>query len=202
MHFAVGQILKTGALLRALNFSSLYCHVERFKRVTSNIEILVLKAMIEDALDEHDQALDTLLNALALGEPEEYQRIYLDEGPPIADLLVGCRDKQRQTGAYTPSLPYITSLLEACRQEASASTPEPAATTAIKTAGGLEVFLSAREIQVLSLIAQGKSNQEIAEELFLALNTVKRHAYNIYAKLDVKKRTQAVSKARQLGLIP
>jgi ATP/maltotriose-dependent transcriptional regulator MalT len=55
---------------------------------------------------------------------------------------------------------------------------------------------------VLSLIAQGKSNQEIAEELFLALNTVKRHAYNIYAKLDVKKRTQAVSKARQLGIIP
>jgi ATP/maltotriose-dependent transcriptional regulator MalT len=60
---------------------------------------------------------------------------------------------------------------------------------------------SAREIEA-PLIAQGKSNQEIAEELFLALNTVKRHSHNIYAKLDVKKRTQAVSKARQLGIIP
>ena len=54
---------------------------------------------------------------------------------------------------------------------------------------------------MLSLIAEGKSNQEIAEQLYLALNTVKRHASNIYDKLDVKKRTEAVAKARQLGLI-
>ena len=59
-----------------------------------------------------------------------------------------------------------------------------------------------REMQVLALIAEGKSNQEISAELYLALNTVKRHAYNIFAKLEVKKRTQAVAKARQLGLIP
>jgi ATP/maltotriose-dependent transcriptional regulator MalT len=55
---------------------------------------------------------------------------------------------------------------------------------------------------VLALVAEGKSNQEISAELYLALNTVKRHVYNIFAKLEVKKRTQAVSKARQLGLIP
>jgi ATP/maltotriose-dependent transcriptional regulator MalT len=54
----------------------------------------------------------------------------------------------------------------------------------------------------LKLIAEGKSNQEISAELYLALNTVKRHAYNIYAKLGVQKRTQAVSIARKLGLIP
>jgi LuxR family maltose regulon positive regulatory protein len=57
-------------------------------------------------------------------------------------------------------------------------------------------------MEVLALIAQGKSNQEISAELYLALNTVKRHAYNIYTKLEVKKRTHAVSRARQLGLIP
>jgi ATP/maltotriose-dependent transcriptional regulator MalT len=57
-------------------------------------------------------------------------------------------------------------------------------------------------MEVLALIAEGKSNQEISAELYLALNTVKRHAYNIYTKLEVKKRTQAVSRARQLGLIP
>ncbi len=67
---------------------------------------------------------------------------------------------------------------------------------------GLPFSLSAREMQVLSLIAEGKSNQEIAAELYLALNTVKRHAYNIYSKLEVKKRTHAVLRARQLGLIP
>jgi DNA-binding CsgD family transcriptional regulator len=74
--------------------------------------------------------------------------------------------------------------------------------TIIKTDDGFPISLSAREIEVLSLIAQGKSNQEISAQLFLALNTVKRHAYNIYAKLEVKKRTHAVWKARQLGLIP
>jgi ATP/maltotriose-dependent transcriptional regulator MalT len=55
---------------------------------------------------------------------------------------------------------------------------------------------------VLGLIAAGRSNQEISAELFLALNTVKRHVYNVFTKLDVKNRTQAVTRARQLGLIP
>jgi DNA-binding CsgD family transcriptional regulator len=68
--------------------------------------------------------------------------------------------------------------------------------------GSLPISLSAREMEVLALIAEGKSNQEISTELYLALNTVKRHAYNIFTKLEVKKRTQAVSRARQLGLIP
>ena len=64
------------------------------------------------------------------------------------------------------------------------------------------ITLSTREIEILTLIAEGKSNKEISAELYLALNTVKRHAYNIYTKLDVNRRTQAVSKARRLGLIP
>ncbi len=71
-----------------------------------------------------------------------------------------------------------------------------------KLEDGSPISLSAREMEVLALIAEGKSNQEISAELYLALNTVKRHAYNIFAKLEVKKRIQAVSKARQLGLIP
>ena len=71
-----------------------------------------------------------------------------------------------------------------------------------KTEDGLPITLSSREVEVLKLIAEGKSNQEISAELYLALNTVKRHAYNIYAKLGVQKRTQAVSMARKLGLLP
>jgi ATP/maltotriose-dependent transcriptional regulator MalT len=66
---------------------------------------------------------------------------------------------------------------------------------------GFPIALSAREIEVLALIAEGKSNQEISTHLYLALNTVKRHAYNIYTKLEVRKRTQAVVRARQFGLI-
>ncbi len=71
-----------------------------------------------------------------------------------------------------------------------------------ETEDGVAFTLSAREVEVLKLIAEGKSNQEISAALYLALNTDKRHAYNIYAKLGDQKRTQAVSIARKLGLIP
>ena len=193
-YFALGQDSgNTDQLRRALELlRSILPDIERFERVTSKIEVLILQAMVVDALGEGGQAIDTLLNALALGEPEGYRRIYLDEGQVIADLLARCGNRQQETGAYSPSLQYIESLLAICGRECGApgSTQERP-----------EVLLSAREVEVLSLIADGKTNQEIADQLFLALNTVKRHAYNIYAKLDVNKRTQAVSRARNLGII-
>ncbi len=148
------------------------------------------------------------MTALALGEPEDYRRIFLDEGRPIAELLAHCRQVQQESGGYLPSLGYIESLLETIRPADDTAQVLPRAgekrtePITIKTEDGFPISLSAREIEVLSLIAQGKSNQEISAQLFLALNTVKRHAYNIYAKLEVKKRTHAVWKARQLGLIP
>jgi LuxR family maltose regulon positive regulatory protein len=180
---------------------------EQFKRVSSQIEILVLRAMIEYALGKGDQAVHTLLRALALGEPEDYRRIYLDEGRVMAELLAHCQAEQQNSGAYSPSHQYIESLLEVCNRElgilSPTSTTQARAGSAIaKTPYEFNIFLSARELEVLSLIAEGKSNQEIAGQLYLALNTVKRHASNIYDKLDVKKRTEAVAKARQLGLIP
>jgi LuxR family maltose regulon positive regulatory protein len=175
---------------------------EQFKRVSSQIESLVLRAIIEYELGEGDQAVQTLLKALALGEAEDYRRIYLDEGRVMAELLARCVDEQQQSGAYYPSLQYIESLLEVCRQENGMRTPTARSGVAAKTQDDFTIFLSARELEVLSLIAAGKSNEEIAAQLYLALNTVKRHASNIYDKLEVKKRTEAVAKARQLGLIP
>jgi LuxR family maltose regulon positive regulatory protein len=159
---------------------SLLAKAEQFKRVSSQIEILVLSAMIEYTLDD-DQAVQTLLRALALGEAEEYRRIYLDEGEVMAELLARCLVQQQQSGAYYPSLPYIESLLEVCRQEAGIRTPAAKARpgAAVKTQDDFTVFLSARELEVLALIAAGKSNEEIAAQLYLALNTVKRHASNI-----------------------
>lgn len=180
---------------------------ERFQRVTSQIGILVQKAIILYALGDLNQATAQLLRALALGEPEEYRRVFLDGGQPVADLLVYCLSTI-QGCDILPSAGFIESLLFSFQSEAMPV--QPIATTnagfavpaAKKVEGGASITLSAREIEVLSLIAEGKSNREISAQLYLALNTVKRHAYNIYAKLDVKKRTQAVSKARQLGLIP
>jgi LuxR family maltose regulon positive regulatory protein len=197
---------------------SIVPEVERFRRVTSEIEVLVLLALAEYELGENEQALRSLLGALALGEPEDYRRVFLDEGPVMAALLTRCRVRRPTPGSSLPSQRYIESLLEACQRETGAqpqTTPQAGpgylGGTAIRrglepatarTPAGLPITLSAREVEVLALIAEGKSNQEISAHLFLALNTVKRHAYNIFAKLDVKNRTQAVARARQLGLIP
>lgn len=65
-----------------------------------------------------------------------------------------------------------------------------------------QLELSKREMEILNLLAQGHSNQEIAEKLFVSLSTVKTHNQNLFIKLDVKRRTQAVEKAKRLNLIP
>jgi LuxR family maltose regulon positive regulatory protein len=180
---------------------------ERFQRGASQIQILILQAMAQSALG-NDRATKTLLHALALGEPEGFRRFYLDEGWRLANLLRQCRAAQEESGGHLPSLAFIDSLLESLQDAGNEQQSDQravegrAAPTLVHLEDGLPVSLSAREMEVLALIAQGKSNQEISAELYLALNTVKRHAYNIYTKLEVKKRTHAVSRARQLGLIP
>jgi LuxR family maltose regulon positive regulatory protein len=180
---------------------------ERFQRGASLIQILVLQAMAKSALG-NERATKTLLRALALGEPEGFRRFYLEEGWRLAELLRQCRAAQEEAGSHLPSLAFIDSLLESIQgaengQQANQGPVEGrAAPTTARLEDGLPISLSAREMEVLALIAEGKSNQEISSELYLALNTVKRHAYNIYTKLEVKKRTHAVSRARQLGLIP
>src|SRR6185369_7795580 len=146
-------------------------------------------------------ATKTLLRALALGEPEGYRRFYLDEGWRLADLLRRCRLAQQESGSHLPSIAFINNLLEAIQpaeigQSANQELIEGrAAPTTTHLEDGLPISLSAREMEVLALIAEGKSNQEISAQLYLALNTVKRHAYNIFTKLEVKKRTHAVSRA-------
>jgi LuxR family maltose regulon positive regulatory protein len=198
-----------GQLHQALDLlQSILPEVERLQRVTSKIEILVLQSLTEYALGKTDQAVNTLLSALALGEPEDYRRIFLDEGRSMAELLARCRSAQEEAGGYLPSVGYIDGLLESIGLAVGVTSTRPAThekrpePTTAKTEDSMPISLSAREMEVLKLIAEGKSNQEISAQLYLALNTVKRHAYNIYAKLEVKKRTHAVAKARQLGLIP
>lgn len=187
---------------------SLLPQVKQFQRISTAIEILVLQAIMQYEVGEIQPAIKTLRRALAQGEPEGFRRIYLDGGQPIAELLVYCQSEPREFENLLPSTEFIESLrsdfereisFESQPQSSSRITKEPIST---KFEDGLPITLSAREVEVLELIAEGKSNQEISAELYLALNTVKRHAYNIYAKLGVQKRTKAVSIARKLGLIP
>ncbi len=128
----------------------------------------------------------------------------------LFEQMIRARMEPQESRTAYAKQPYVAGVLVICRPEAYMLPLEPAHSTTVESwidapvtmrHDSPEIFLSARETEVLSLIATGQSNQEIAGQLCLALNTVKRHAYNIYAKLEAKNRTQAVSKARRLGLI-
>jgi len=181
---------------------------KRFQRIASVIEIQVLQAMVQYSLGEIQLAAKTFRSALALSEPEGFRRVYLYGSLPYAELLSYCLSEPQESDSLLPSTAFMESLRSTFQSEVK---PEPqplpgphvvSGSLTSKTEDGLPITLSSREVEVLKLIAEGKSNQEISAELYLALNTVKRHAYNIYAKLGVQKRTQAVSIARKLGLIP
>lgn len=163
--------------------------VEAAARLGSLIEILVLKALAFEAQSNLPAALKPLKRALALAEPEGYLRVFVDEGVPMARLLY-------EALAECESQAYVQRLLGAFPdlRGRSALQPLPA------PGEGLEP-LSDRERDVLRLIADGLSNQEIGDRLFLALNTVKAHTRTIYGKLGVNSRTQAVARARTLGLL-
>jgi len=158
------------------------------------IEVLALEAVALRAKGEKEQAVSTLAQALTLAEPEGYVRTFVDEGPPMAALLSEVLEAQ-QRRLLTPNVPayYLRKLLAVLEHDDSSAT----------TLAGVELRepLSERELEVLALLATGKSNRQIASELFVALSTVKTHIKNIYGKLDVRSRTQAVSRARELGLL-
>jgi LuxR family transcriptional regulator, maltose regulon positive regulatory protein len=132
-----------------------------------------------------------LLDALALAESGGFIRIFVDEGRPMAQLL----SEAEAIGMMPDSIGKLLAVLEAEEQkrEGTSSLPPPAQP--------LIEPLSRRELEVLHLIAQGLSNQEMCERLFLALDTVKGHNRNIFDKLQVQRRTEAVARARALGLL-
>jgi LuxR family maltose regulon positive regulatory protein len=134
-----------------------------------------------------DEALGTLRRALTLAEPEGYVRMFVDEGAPMARLLY-----EAAARGITPE--YAGRLLVAF-PDVDAAQPKGPSTEMIEP-------LSARELEVLGLIAEGLSNREIAAKLYVSPNTVKVHSSNIYGKLGVNSRTQAVAKAKALGILP
>jgi LuxR family maltose regulon positive regulatory protein len=131
---------------------------------------------------------DALIKALQLGEPEGYTSTFVDEGEPMRNLLNHLLKQSRLAPRLSE---YVERLLSAF--EAAPHKP--------KQAGELVEPLSEREVEVLRYMAEGLSNPEIAKRLYLSPNTLKAHAQNIFMKLDVHNRLQAVSKAKDLGLI-
>jgi LuxR family maltose regulon positive regulatory protein len=154
------------------------------------LKVMVLQAVAARAHGEKDQAVHLLVDALAMAEPAGFIRLFLDEGLPMASLLSEAMALGRMPD-------YIRKLLTACeaekQQSENTSSPPPAQP--------LLEPLSQRELEVLRLVAAGLSNQEISERLFLVLGTVKGHNHKIFGKLGVQRRTEAIVRACELGLI-
>jgi len=172
-------------------------------RAESVIEFLALQALAHADRGDEPAALTTLAEALVLGAPEGYLRVFVDEGPAMAALfrpLLGGRRSERQEALDAVPRDYLGRLAVAFEQ---AGAPVfPATKPGAVMVPGLVEALSARELEVLALLATGKSNRAIAEELVVTLDTVKRHVTNLFNKLGVANRTQAVARARELGLLP
>ncbi len=147
------------------------------------IEILVLQALAHEAQGESPPALQPLERALTLAEPEGYVRIFVDEGRPMAQLL-------SEAAAHGSMPDYTARLLAVFEAEEQKSADESHLPPALPAQSLIEP-LSQRELEVLQLIAQGLSNREISERLFLAVITVKGHNRNIFRKLEVRRRTEA-----------
>lgn len=148
----------------------------------AQIEIRILQAL---AAVDHDQAVGYLSDALAWAEPEGFYRIFIDQGQALEPFL----RRAAQRGIYPG---YAVKLLSGIEMESD---------MAVLKIQPLVEPLSERELQVLQLVASGRSNQEIADELVIAVGTVKRHVYNIFGKLNVQSRTQCAARARELGLL-
>lgn len=188
IRLALGKAEQAASLLERLSAAA--GAAGRHGRV---LEAQLLLALADQAAGRETRAAERLARVLAQAEPEGYVRLFIDEGAAMAKLLYKLTT---QTTAHLRD--YVEKLTaaylheEAERQVYRAKGPQGDA---------LIKPLSERELEVLRLIAAGKTNQEIAAGLCIAIGTVKRHVINIYTKLDAKNRTEAVAKAHELDLL-
>ncbi|MDQ3654849.1 MAG: LuxR C-terminal-related transcriptional regulator, partial [Chloroflexota bacterium] len=158
------------------------------------LRVLVLEAVAHDAHGEHEKALRLLGDALARTEREGFIRTFVDEGAPMANLL-----SEASVAGIKPD--YTGRLLAAFETHERRITPDPEPPQAVTASQSLIEPLSPRELEVLQLVAQGLSNKQISDRLFLALATIKGHNRVIFSKLQVQRRTEAAARARELGLL-
>jgi LuxR family maltose regulon positive regulatory protein len=163
--------------------------MEAERAMAPAIGILILQALALQALGEGDQALIALERALSLAEPEGYVRAFIAEGAPMAELL-------RQAAVKGIRSDYVRKLLAALENEAV-----DARRTSHLAPSSLIEPLSERELEVLRLLTTHLSGTEIAQELVVSVNTIRSHKKNIYGKLNVHTRADAVRRAKELGVL-
>ena len=150
------------------------------------VECLVLKVLVLDVMGKSKDATDMLSQALSLAAPKGFCRVFLDKGQPMVQLLKGVSVQDYSIGFAHQLLAAFERLGDAKLSLLQQNMAEP---------------LSEREQEVLQLVAQGLTNREISERLYLALDTVKGHNRRVFGKLGVQNRTEAVTCARELGIL-
>ncbi|HEU5200839.1 MAG TPA: LuxR C-terminal-related transcriptional regulator [Ktedonobacterales bacterium] len=203
IYLATSQYPQAMQLLTALLSSA-----EQVARVGSMLSILALQVAVLQASGDTQDALHLLTRLLALAEPEGYLRVFLDAGEPMRQALQAFLKASQH--AVSPSLAsYAQSVLDAFASEqhqemteetiplVSKALPRPSS----QAAQPLLEPLTPREQEVLLLLAEGTSNQEIADRLVISLATAKKHVAGILSKLGAENRTQAIARARSLSLL-
>lgn len=155
----------------------------------SLIKLLTLQAVAHQAQRQAEPAQNCLLQALSLAHPAGYVRTFLDEGQPLAELLAKLQAKD------AGPLDYIHSLLQAFGEKGPSTPTLPSPQPIVEA-------LTRRELEILRLLAAGLSNRAIATEMVITVGTVKTHVSRIMGKMGAANRTQAVARARELGLLP
>ena len=194
-HLTLARLVIVNPLVNVL-LARLLQAAEAQKRRGSVLDILLVQALAHAAQGNRPQALGALELALALAEPEGYLRIFVDEGEAMRLLLLDFRSANDKQDTY-PLLGYVDKILAAFSQPAEVSTKS----TVINQVSEIIEPLTDREHEILSLIAEGQSNAEISQRLYLALSTVKGHNLRIFNKLQAQNRTEAVARARELGYL-
>jgi LuxR family maltose regulon positive regulatory protein len=178
------QFVQAASLLEQLKIQA-----QTGRRTGRLVKILLLQALARNGMEQRSAAFAALEKCLDLAAPEGFLRTFLDEGEPARELLAIYRRHSQ-----VMQQKYLAHILEVFPKRDSVSAPENVRQTLITP-------LTPRELEVLRCLAQGDSNQVIAEKLFITLSSVKKHTGNIYSKLEVESRTHAIARSRELGLI-
>lgn len=169
--------------------------MHRINRKNVRIEILSLLAILCHKQSDQAAATEHLQAAMDLAEPQGWLRTFVDLGIPMMDLL-------KCLIQYQPGQTYAQQVLKACeaaRRKNAPSDPDAPARRFVEHP--LKNILTRRETEILSLLAEGLSNKEIAARIYIAPVTVKKHLQNIFKKLDARNRLEALKKSREIGVV-
>lgn len=194
VYLALGELDRSLAIL-----DPLYDAAERLGRAGTLTEIRVLQALSHHGRGEGELAWSTLAEALQRAEAQGYVRLFVDEGQPMLHLLTTMLERTERrdmSGNTVFPTPYARKLLSSIQIEL-----EMRETALIPDSIGLIEPLSERELQVLRLLASHLTSTEIADALFISVNTVRFHIKNIYAKLGVHRRADAIKSAKESGIL-